>query len=161
MLSHTLLCNLCPLDYKVKLHTLASFSAWVGQVPPLQAEEMQTNVSLSQRGKASEVEGFHSSRNCSSPLALLLLPDWALRQENWSYSSYFALMRNKNHIVRMMDRKARGSWVLENFLEQIYQQKLTLTLVFFLCNKNKHLTCSGHWLLRFLSFTTKHMDKET
>lgn len=49
-------------------------------------------------------------------LALPLPPDLTLRQEYWSYSSYFTLVRNQNCTVRMMDLKDREAWVLDDFL---------------------------------------------
>ena len=60
--------------------------------------------------------------NAFTLLAIALLsPDVALRQENWSYSRYFALKRNKNHTAGMMGQQSRRSWVLDAFLEQISQ----------------------------------------
>lgn len=63
----------------------------------------------------------HKLNAFTLPAMVLLSPDMELKQENWSYSSYSALMRKNNHTVGMMDQKSRRSWVLDDFLEQISQ----------------------------------------
>lgn len=50
----------------------------------------------------------HKLNAFTLPAMVLLSPDMELKQENWSYSSYSALMRKNNHTVGMMDQKSRG-----------------------------------------------------
>ena len=71
----------------------------------------------------------HKLNALTLPTIVLLSPDVELRQENWSYSSQSALMRNKNHTVGMMDQKSKRSWVLDDFLEHISQHQFTITLL--------------------------------
>lgn len=63
----------------------------------------------------------HKLNAFTLPAMVLLSPDVELKQENWSYSSYSALMRKNNHTVGMMDQNSRRSWVLDDFLEQVSQ----------------------------------------
>lgn len=68
-ISNTLLCNLCPFNYKVKFQNPASFSARFGCTPQSEAKKMWMNTALSRKlKKFIPATTAHLLRLSSSPL---------------------------------------------------------------------------------------------